>query len=85
MSMELLKVTKCDVQPIYRPRHHTMNNVGWISSEMQAGIEPTHIPLIKLELDDARTTHIIKVIMRRNPSLAESEMYNGNMNMFDDD
>ena len=83
--MAICKVTMCDVQPIYRPRHHTMNNMGiWLSADMQARIEPPPITLIKLEVDDDRTTNIIKVKMRRNPSSAASEMYNVNMNTFDD-
>ena len=61
-----------------------MNNVRWFSSDMQARIEPPPIPLIKLEVDDDRTAHIIKFNMRRNPSSAASEIYNVNMNMFDD-
>ena len=51
---------------------------------MQARIEPPPIPLIKLEVDDDCTAHIIKFNMRRNPSSAASEIYNVNMNMFDD-
>ena len=62
-----------------------MNNVGCISSDMQARIEPPPILLIKLEVDDNRKTHIIKVKMQRNPSSATSETYNVNMNTFDDD
>ena len=62
-----------------------MNNVGiWISADMQARIDPPPIPLIKLEVDDDRTTHIIKVKMRRNPSSVASKTYNININMFDD-
>ena len=61
-----------------------MKNVGWISADMQARIEPLPIPLIKLEVDDYCTTHIIKVKMRRNPSSAASEKYNVNMNTFND-
>ena len=51
---------------------------------MQARIEPLLISLVKLEVDDDCTTHIIKVKMRRNTSSAASEMYNVNMNTFDD-
>ena len=51
---------------------------------MQACIDPPPTPLIKLEVDDEFTNHIIKVKMRRNPSLAASKTYNINMNMFDD-
>ena len=61
-----------------------MNNVGWISSYMQARIEPPLISLVKLEVDYYCTTHIIKVKMQRNTSSAASEMYNVNMNTFDD-
>ena len=61
-----------------------MKNAGWLSADMQAHIEPPPIPIIKLEVNDYRTTHIIKVKMRRNPSAAVSKTYNVNMNMFDD-
>ena len=82
--MAICKVTMCDVQPIYRTRHHTMNNVGiWLSADMQARIEPPPITLIKLEVDDDRTTNIIKVKMRRNPSPPTSETYSINMNTFE--
>ena len=61
-----------------------MKNAGWISADILTHINPQPIPLIKVELDDYCTTHIIKVKMLRNPSSAASEMYNVNMNMFDD-
>ena len=61
-----------------------MNNLGWIRSDMQARIDPPPIPLVKLVLDYDRTTHIIKVKMRINPSSAISETYNVNMKMFGD-
>ena len=35
-------------------------------------------------MDDDRTTHIIKIKIRRNPTSAASETYNVNMNTFDD-
>ena len=60
-----------------------MKNVGWISSYMQALIEPPPIPLINLDVDDDSITHIIKVKMWRNASSAASEMYYVNMNTFD--
>ena len=40
--------------------------------------------LSNLDLEDERVTHIVKVKMRRNPSSAESETYNINMNTFYD-
>ena len=58
--------------------------VTWLSADIQAGVEPPPIPLIKLELDDERTIYIIKVKMRRNISLAASKTYNINMNTLDD-
>ena len=61
-----------------------MNNVGWISADMQVSIKPPPIPLIKVGLYDDLTTHIIKVNMQRNPLLAASETYNANMNTFND-
>ena len=62
-----------------------MKNVGtWPSYDMQARIKPPPIPLIKLEVDYDRTTHITKVKMRRNPSSVAYETYNVNMNTFDD-
>ena len=76
-----LCVTK---KPSTRPRHHTMDNMGWIISDLQAHIDPPPIPPIKLEVDYDHTTQIIKVKMRRNPSSAASETYNVNMNTFDD-
>ena len=58
-----------------------MNNVKiWLSADMHARIKPLPIPLIKLEVEDDRTTHIIKVNMRRNESSAASKKYNSNMN-----
>ena len=60
-----------------------MKNIGWLSDDMQAHIEPPPIPLIKVEVHDDRTAHIIKVKMRRNPSSEASETYNVIMNMFD--
>ena len=68
MRTEISKLTACEVQTIYRPRHHTTKNVGWPSSDMQACIEPPPIPMIKLELDIDITTHTIKVNMQRNQS-----------------
>ena len=61
-----------------------MKNVGWISSDVQARIDPPPIPLINLEVDDDCTTNIIKVNMQRNPSSAASKTYNANMNTFGD-
>ena len=61
-----------------------MKNVGWLSDDMQANIDHPPIPLIKFELDGDRTTHIIKVKMRRNPSSVASETYKVNMNTLDD-
>ena len=58
-----------------------MKNVGWLSSDMQACIDPPPILLIKLGVDYDRTTHIIKI--RINPSSVASETYNVNMNTFD--
>ena len=84
MCTELFNITTCYVQPIYIPIHHTMKNVGCISADMQARIEPPHIPFIKLEVGYYFTTQIIKVKMRRNLSLAASEIYNINMNTFYD-
>ena len=48
---------------------------------MQARINPLPIPIIKFEVDDDPTTHIIKFKMQRTPSSAASEKYNVNMNM----
>ena len=62
-----------------------MKNVkNWLSADMHARIKPLPIPLIKLEVEDDRTTHIIKVNMRRNESSAASKKYNANMNTFHD-
>ena len=61
-----------------------MKNVGWLSSDMQAHIDPPPIPLSKVEVDDDCTTHIIKVNMQRNPSSVASETHNANMNTFND-
>ena len=69
---------------IYRPRHQTMNNGPWISSDVQARIEPPPIPLVKLELEDEHATHIIKVKIQTNQSQAASDMYNININTFND-
>ena len=59
------------------------NVVTWLSADIQARIKPPPIPIIKLEVDDERTTNIIKVKMRRNPSSAASKTYSINMNTFD--
>ena len=61
-----------------------MNNVGCISADMQSRIKPLSIPLIKVEVYDYCTTHIIKVKILRNSSSAASETYNVNMNTFYD-
>ena len=61
-----------------------MKNLGWLSADMQARIDPPPIPLLKVEVGGDRTTHIIKVNMWRNSSSAASETYNVNMNTFDD-
>ena len=61
-----------------------MKNVGGLSADMQVHTKSPPIPLTKLEVDDDRTTHIINVNMRRNPSSAASKTYNVNMNTFDD-
>ena len=62
-----------------------MNNVViWLSGDMQARIETLTIPLIMLEVDDDRTTHIIIVKMRWNPSSSASETYNVILNTFND-
>ena len=67
MRTALFKVTMCDVQPIYRPRNHTMKNMEiWIYADMQAHIEPPPIHIIKLKVDNDCTTHIIKVNIQRN-------------------
>ena len=60
-----------------------MKNEGWLSSDMQAYIDPPPIPIFKVEVGGDYKTHIIKVEMRKNPSSAASETYNVNMNMFD--
>ena len=62
-----------------------MNNVGWLSTDMQARIDPLPIPLIKVEVDYYFTTHIIKVKIHRNPSSAASKTFNVNINKFNDD
>ena len=61
-----------------------MKNVGWLSPDMQARINPPPIPIMKLEVDDDRTTHIMKVKIGGNTPSVSSETYNVNMNMFDD-
>ena len=50
---------------------------------MQAHIKPPPIPLIKLEVDDDSTNHIMKVNMMINTSSLASETYNVNMNTLD--
>ena len=56
-----------------------MQNVVWLSLDMQACIDPPPIPIMNLEVDDDRTTHIMKVKMRGNTSSVSSETYNVNM------
>ena len=56
----------------------------WLSADIQVQIEPTPIPLIKVELEEQRESNIIKVEIRRNPSQAASETYKVNMYKFDD-
>ena len=51
---------------------------------MQARIETPRVPLVKLKLEDERTTRIIKFKMQRNSSSAASETYNINMTTFND-
>ena len=75
----------CHNNPSIDPDNTTLRNVGIrINAEIQARIEPPPTPLIKLEVDDDCTTHIIKVNMRRNQLSAASVKYNVNMNTFND-
>ena len=61
-----------------------MKNMGtWLNAGMQSRIDHTPIPIIKLEVDDELTNHIIKVKMRRNPSLTTYKTYSINMSTFD--
>ena len=59
-----------------------MKNGPWLRADMKAHIEPNPIPMIKLEVEDERTTHIIKVKTQIKPSSEVSETYNINMNKF---
>ena len=61
-----------------------MKNVPCLSADMQARIETPRVPLVKLKLEDERTTRIIKFKMQRNSSSAASETYNINMTTFND-
>ena len=54
----------------------------WISADVQARTEPPPILLVKVELEEERSRNIIKVKMRRKPTLATSETYNINMYIF---
>ena len=62
----------------------TTKNVPWVTTYVQSRIYPPPTPLIKVELYELHTTHIINVKMRRNTSQAISETYNINMSTFDD-
>ena len=55
----------------------------WLSSEVQARIEPPSIPLIKKKTDNMIGCDIIKINMRRNLSDADSEMYKLNIVTFE--
>ena len=61
-----------------------MKNDPWISTDVQARIEPPPTSLIKVGLEELHATHIIKVKMRKNPSQDISETYNMNMYTFND-
>ena len=78
--MAFYKVTMCDVTKI----HQTMKNGPCLSTDVEVCIEPPPIPLVKLELEYERATHIIKFSMWRNSSSAAYETYNINMNTFND-
>ena len=78
--MAFYKVTMCDVTKI----HQTMKNGPCLSTDVEVCIEPPPIPLVKLELEYERATHIIKFSMWRNSSSAAYETYNINMNTFID-
>ena len=56
-----------------------MNNVPWISADVQARIEPPSISLIRVELEELHATHIIKADIWRNHSQATPEKYKMNM------
>ena len=62
----------------------TTKNVPWVTTYVQSRIYPPPTPLIKVELYELHTTHIINVKMRRNTSQAISETYNINMSTFND-
>ena len=61
-----------------------MKNGLWLSADVKAHIEPTPIPLTKVELEELHSNQIIRVKMRRNPSQDTSETYNMNMFTFND-
>ena len=46
-------------------------------------MDPTPIPLAKVETEELHATHTIKVNIRRNPSQATLETYKINMSTFD--
>ena len=55
----------------------------WIGVEVQARINPPHIPLIKKDPINIIEYDIIKIKMRRNPSKAASETYELKIFTFD--
>ena len=78
--MELCKVTTCDDTTLsyLRPRYPTTKIIqlhSWLSADVQARIEPPPIPLIKVELEEERTSKIIRVKIRINPDSSMSETY----------
>ena len=57
-------------------------NTARLSEEVQARIDPPPTPIIKAAIEDVNTCNIIKIKMCQNPSAADSETYEINIDAF---
>ena len=85
MHTSLWKVTMCDVsRSVSIDQDINHENDQCLGADTQYKIEPPRIPLIKLDLEELYTPHIIKFMFPRNPSRTTSETYYMKMSTFDD-
>ena len=69
---------------INKTKTSTTKNGPWVSADVQACIEPPPTPIIKMELEELKPTHITKGDIWRNPSQSTSETCKMSMSNFDD-